>query len=158
MNDFQIMMFVVIWFAFAVIVGAVAEQRGKEGFLFGLAALVISPLLALIIVLAVPISKPSSPEQTKCPHCHGMIDQDVSCCMHCRRDIVRPDPKEIVMIPPPFPVTIAPVKPKPLRVPLPARVKCSECRHIFSVESNRGIIETLCPQCQSILSLDTTVV
>jgi ribosomal protein S27E len=35
--------------------------------------------------------------------------------------------------------------------------QCPDCGKNFPIQSNRGMIETLCPHCQSILQLDTAV-
>ena len=42
------------WFGFAIIVGVAANTRGRSGFGWFLLALIISPLLAGLLVLAMP--------------------------------------------------------------------------------------------------------
>jgi uncharacterized membrane protein len=44
----------IVWFFFAVIVGFVANDRGRSGFGFFLLSLIISPLLVGIILLVMP--------------------------------------------------------------------------------------------------------
>jgi DNA-directed RNA polymerase subunit RPC12/RpoP len=105
MSTFQITMVIIIWVAFSAIVGAVASQRGRNGVIFGLASLVLSPLLVLFILVAIPVQVKVENNKTPCPHCHGLVDRDVSCCMHCGRAIKWPvpEPKYTPAISPPPP-------------------------------------------------------
>lgn len=188
---FALFMVMVIWVAFAVIVGQIAKRRGREASDFFFAALFLSPLIALIILIAIPIVIPPDPQKTQCPHCHGLVDRDVECCMHCARDInwgskaktSRQENKQVnvpalVMLPLLVPSDTAQRKedvslekdtgnslqlqntrsrPSAIVPLVPYEVECPECRKTFSVKSNRGIVEDLCPHCQAILKLDTAV-
>lgn len=142
MTTFQILMAIVIWWAFAVIVGVIADKRGKSGFLFFCLSLAISPLLALIILVCIPAEQVMASGKTKCPHCHGVIDINVSCCMHCRRDII-------------WPSAVSPQTLFKNLVVSKCEATCPDCGKGFPVLANRGIVEMLCPHCQAILKLDT---
>jgi hypothetical protein len=48
------MIFVVVWLLFSGIVGVAAKARGRTGIGWFLISLIISPLFALILVLALP--------------------------------------------------------------------------------------------------------
>ena len=54
-------MIILFWIGFAVVVGIAANNRGRNGAGWGLLALVISPLLAGLLLLALPRLGPSDP-------------------------------------------------------------------------------------------------
>lgn len=185
MTEFQFAMAIVIWFALAVIVAAVADARGSNGSLYFFLSLVLSPLIAFIVLIALPSSDVIPEGQAKCPHCHGLVDMNVSCCMHCRREIIWPEeptPKKlsrdeeaskfklqtecptcgrIIMLGPngiptecSYCESLNGLKHK--EMPNESfEATCPDCGRAFPVLANRGIVEMLCPHCQSILKLDT---
>ena len=54
-------MIILFWIGIAVVVGIAANNRGRNGAGWGLLALVISPLLAGLLLLALPRLGPSDP-------------------------------------------------------------------------------------------------
>lgn len=88
-----------LWAAFSVVVGIAASARGRSGFGWFLLSLVISPLIALILVLvmqnkaqatvpeasapAVAANQPSEATHKKCPACAEWILREASKCKHC---------------------------------------------------------------------------
>jgi hypothetical protein len=191
-------MAIMTWGILSLIVAYVAGQRGRGPSEFFFLSLIISPLLAFLILIALPIKNPDEEKKVKCPHCHGLIDQNVECCMHCRRDIVwavtRMDfPKPEVIVQPPEPAKFAefegtiieclkcrkmysqhgndhslyppcthcgtpnPLKKQGLPIVPTFEAECPDCGKAFPIQSNLGIVETLCPHCQSILKLDTAM-
>ena len=199
MNDgeirFGVFFAILVWGLISLVVGYLAGQRGRGVFEFFLLSLLISPLLAFLIMIALPIKNQNDMQKVQCPHCHGLVDNGVKCCMHCRRDIEwpvikedLPAPEVEVQTPDPSHVaafegtiieclhckkmyssprddkhfyapcthcgTMNPVKNK---VPPDPQFEadCPECGKPFPVRQGLGIIETLCPHCQSILKLDT---
>lgn len=171
MTDFQILMLIVIWIAFAVIVGAVASQRGREGALFFLLALVVSPLIALFIVVALPAMPKADQSTAKCPHCRGLVERGVKCCMHCTRVIYWHD-KDGILLATDTPMdaarsTIA--HPTPAKAPISAQLttvekppeileaECPDCGKTFPIRLGSTPREEMCPHCQSILKIDASV-
>jgi phage FluMu protein Com len=199
MNDIEIrygvFVTIAVWGLLAVVVGYLAGQRGRDRIGFAFIALCISPLLAFLVLIALPVKTPSESGKAKCPHCHGMVDPDVQCCMHCRRDIVweriapgsveQPNATQMVATLRPVNGTIVdchhcgkmfthskvsdPFAVCPhCQITQPVigkkiadknyQAECPDCTKTFPLRANQGIIETLCPHCDSILKLDTAVV
>lgn len=81
------------WLIFAVVVGVAASARGRSGFGWFLIALLISPLVALILVLVMkktepPIAQPAVPtDERTCPFCAETIKKAATKCRHCGSDI-----------------------------------------------------------------------
>jgi len=188
---------IITWVIISLVVGYLAGQRGRDPFEFFLLSLVISPLIAFLILIALPIKNPDEQQKVKCPHCHGLIDEGVKCCMHCRRDIewkviVQDFPKNdldtsLSEIPQKVDtvdgdlidcqhcgkmflhcrtedgIACCPHCRCPQRIPLKQvkeeafKADCPDCGKTFPIRANLGIIETLCPHCQTILKLDTAI-
>jgi hypothetical protein len=55
------MEFILFWIGFAVVVGVAANNRGRNGVGWGLLALIISPILAGLLLLALPRPAPADP-------------------------------------------------------------------------------------------------
>ncbi|MEI6165990.1 MAG: hypothetical protein WCS52_02240 [bacterium] len=199
MNDseirFGVFFAILVWGLLSMVVGYLAGQRGRGVFEFFLLSLLISPLLAFLIMIALPIKNQNDMQKVQCPHCHGLVDSGVKCCMHCRRniewrvtrqdftepeiDIQTPEPSHVaefegtiiecmhcrkmyshqrddkaIYAPCTHCGTHNPVKKKASPTPQ-FEADCPECGKPFPVRQGLGIIETLCPHCQSILKLDT---
>lgn len=77
------MEFVIGWLIFAVIVGVIAGSRKRSGFGWFLLAVLISPLLALILVLALGVPKPPAEATKKCPQCAEFVKADAAVCRYC---------------------------------------------------------------------------
>jgi hypothetical protein len=78
-----------LWFVFAVVVGIGAGARGRNGFGWWLLAMLISPLLALILLVLLPSVTPGStaaphPDtHVKCPDCAELVLREARVCKHC---------------------------------------------------------------------------
>ncbi len=77
-----------VWFIFAVIVGIGASSRGRNGLGWWLLAMLISPLLAVILLMLLPsLKKPAdaaTPEtHVKCPDCAELVLKEARVCKHC---------------------------------------------------------------------------
>lgn len=81
---------VFFWFLFSVVVGIIAASRGRHGFGWFLLSILISPLLACILVLALGskqqavVSGAPTPEtHVKCPDCRELVLREARVCKHC---------------------------------------------------------------------------
>lgn len=78
---------VVGWILAAVVVGLIAGSRGRSGFGWFVLAVMISPLLAGILVLALGRAAtnegPTPETHVKCPDCRELVLRDARKCKHC---------------------------------------------------------------------------
>lgn len=95
-----------IWLVFAVLVGVLANSRGRSGFGFFLLSVLLSPLIGLIIVLviknlsnvaiaaeqAVIQQAVSAETHVKCPDCAEFVRKEAKVCKHCGAKLV---PQEV---------------------------------------------------------------
>jgi len=83
---------IVLWLVFAVEVGLVAAGLRRSGLLWGLLALVISPLLAGVALLIAgrkrAIDEPSPWTHIRCPSCKELIRMDASVCRYCGQKLI----------------------------------------------------------------------
>jgi hypothetical protein len=76
---------VIIWLGLAVATGAAARSRGRDGFGWFLLAVIVSPVVALILLMAFQ-PKMAGPAKI-CKFCRSQVDAAAIVCPHCRRDI-----------------------------------------------------------------------
>ena len=80
------------WVGFAVIVAVAANTRGHNGVGWFFLALLISPLLAGLLVLAMPrISGDELVRRRPCPLCAEPIRVEATVCPHCRSSLPTAD-------------------------------------------------------------------
>lgn len=84
------MEWVFAWLVLAALVGAVAGNRGRSGFGWFLLCTLISPLLGLLLVLALDDKRrPASTDavspgtHVRCPECRELVRHDAIKCKHC---------------------------------------------------------------------------
>jgi hypothetical protein len=88
-----------LWLVFAVVVGVIAASRGKSGFGWFLLSCLISPLLGLILVLALGppagalaapagADAPTPETHVRCPDCRELVRYDAVKCKHCGAALV----------------------------------------------------------------------
>lgn len=81
------------WFVGAIIIGIIAGSKGRSGFGYFLLSILLSPILAGILVLALPRlhaqvivagGEAVSPEtHVRCPDCRELVRADAVKCRHC---------------------------------------------------------------------------
>jgi hypothetical protein len=87
----------IFWIFLSIVVGVIANARGRSGLGWCLLALVISPLLAVIIVALMPArsapapanATPAAPTRKtkRCPQCAEDIMAEALRCKHCGAEI-----------------------------------------------------------------------
>jgi len=76
------------WLGFAVLCGIMASKRQRSGFGYFILAIVISPLLCALLLLAIgnankEISDVTPETDVKCPDCRELVLKDARVCKHC---------------------------------------------------------------------------
>lgn len=110
--------FLFFWIVFAIIVGVAANTRGRDGVGWFVLAVLISPLLAGLLLLALPLHFASGtihvrsrgedatslavapiPQALvkKCPYCAQMIPLEALVCHLCRRDVDTPESVKVLL-------------------------------------------------------------
>lgn len=84
----------IFWLGLSVAIGVWASNKGRNGFLWFLLGVVISPILAAIfLAVSADLSKPSSkataidhpsPQtHVQCPDCAELVRNEARVCKHC---------------------------------------------------------------------------
>ena len=76
------------WIVFAMIVAVIAINRGRNGGVWVLLSIVISPVLSLILLLALKNMRenensPNPNTHVKCPDCKELVFKEAVVCKHC---------------------------------------------------------------------------
>jgi len=95
------------WLALSVVVGVAASSKGRSGVGWFLLAAIVSPLIAGLLILALPSRKPPTPQPVtivpaaqatssdlkKCPDCAEIVQADARICRFCRHEFQVPPAK-----------------------------------------------------------------
>lgn len=76
-------MFFIFWIALAAIVGVFANSRGRNPVAWGLLALIFSPLLTWLVLLALGRPGPNADSHKKCQACAEWCANEAKVCKHC---------------------------------------------------------------------------
>lgn len=82
---------VLLWLVLCFVVASVANSKGRSGFVWLLISLVLSPVLALVLVLVLKQQGPNS-KQRRCPECMEIVHRAALKCKHCHADLTREAP------------------------------------------------------------------
>lgn len=86
---------VIGWVVFAGLVGIAAASRGRSGFGWFLLSCIISPLIAILVLIAMPQLNANTPPagpgleaatpdtHVRCPDCRELVRKDARKCRHC---------------------------------------------------------------------------
>jgi hypothetical protein len=83
----------IVWVGLGIAVGVVANTRGRSVAGWFLLSLPVSPLIAGLLVFALPDLRRQRPhgnevrKSQKCPYCAHIIEVKAIVCNHCRREI-----------------------------------------------------------------------
>lgn len=83
----------VFWLVGAVVVALIAAARGRSTFGWFALALVFTPLLMGVLVLALggalpPAGVPTPQTHVRCPDCRELVQRDARKCRHCGTALV----------------------------------------------------------------------
>jgi hypothetical protein len=82
--------FLILWPGLAIAAGVYAHRLNRSGFGWFVFALVLSPLLAFIFLLALGRREGESDRgRQACPFCAEMIKREATRCPHCQANIPR---------------------------------------------------------------------
>jgi len=94
MDDGFIIMLLLVWIFFCIGTGFLAKSRGREPVGFALLAFVVSPLVACIVLLVMPVNTHEldrvsvvAGSSRKCPFCAEVVKAEAAVCRFCGRDI-----------------------------------------------------------------------
>ena len=76
----------VLWLAMGLGLGFVAMSRGRSGFAWCMASLLLSPLVGILLMLLSDRSgeeKPNPWTHVKCPDCAELVRAEAKVCKHC---------------------------------------------------------------------------
>jgi len=84
-SDLSNLIFVVAlgWLLASIAVGATAYNRNRSGFLWLLLAIFVSPLMAILLLIASPID---TQKRVSCQRCAEFIHYDAKVCPFCGVD------------------------------------------------------------------------
>lgn len=87
------MEFLILWLILGVVVGLIANSKGRSGFGWFLYGFLIWPVALVHILVAKPETKIVEARQVaagdarKCPHCAEIIKAEAKVCRFCGREV-----------------------------------------------------------------------
>lgn len=77
------------WFLFSLLVGVLGARMGRNGFLWFVLSVLISPVIAAIILLVIgraveaDPNRPTPDTHVSCPDCAELVRNEARVCKHC---------------------------------------------------------------------------
>lgn len=88
------MEYVFFWLTFSVVAGVVAASRGRSGFGYFLLSLLLTPLVGLVLAVALPSKVPGAAgpaddaaARVACPQCAELILPSAKICRFCQSPV-----------------------------------------------------------------------
>lgn len=82
------------WIVLAIVVGVIRSARGGSFFGLFFLSLLLSPIIGLILALAIPVSTKDaearameSGDLRKCPQCAELVKREAKICRFCRAEL-----------------------------------------------------------------------
>jgi hypothetical protein len=91
---------VIGWVIFSIVAGVIASGRGRSGFGYFLLSLLLSPLIGILLAVALPSKREVAPVRdaagevvtpqthVRCPDCRELVRADALKCKHCGTRLV----------------------------------------------------------------------
>lgn len=77
------MEWVIGWVIWSIVVSIIASAKGRRGFTWFLISILVSPLVAMVLVLALGRPGPNYSTHRRCPDCKELILLGATKCKHC---------------------------------------------------------------------------
>lgn len=80
------------WMLLSALIGTAAERRGRDGLGWFFLSLLVSPLIALLLLVANPPDAEAIAKRdgrVPCPFCAEYVRPQAKICPHCRREFVK---------------------------------------------------------------------
>ncbi|MCT7489102.1 hypothetical protein N5T63_09350 [Aliarcobacter cryaerophilus] len=84
------MFWFIVWILLSILVGIYANSKGRFGFGFFLASILLSPIIGFLAALiAVPHEDKimKNKDLRKCPYCKELIKNEATICKHCHKEL-----------------------------------------------------------------------
>jgi hypothetical protein len=90
---------ILIWLFLALIVGVAADRRGRMGFGWFMLAVMLSPFIAGLLLLAMRnlADEPDLTTHRRCPDCAELVLRAARVCKHCGRQLEESPPPAVAV-------------------------------------------------------------